>query len=326
MKNFIKYLFPIYFSLLAVRSFSQTNLVPNPSFEDTVHCPNNAGQINYATFWINPTMASPDYMNICNTGMFGVPSNYAGTQNVHTGNAYALIATYGSVAFTSNSYREYIQVPLTSLLIQGEIYCVEFYVSLANGQYTEYAVNNIGAYFSPLAVSSTNYDPLPYVPQIVNPSSNPLTNIGVWTKVSGMFIAQGGEHYLTIGNFNNNAASDTVFIKPTSASDKSSGYYIDDVSVIACASGINELSTENEITIFPNPATNMLNIAIHSLQGQTGTIAIFDLTGKLVITYHLDGSTDINQVSTASLSSGLYIYKINVNDATVKNGKLSIIR
>ena len=94
MKNFIKYLFPIYFSLLAVRSFSQTNLVPNPSFEDTVTCPNNRGQITYATSWLNPTIASPDYMNACNAGQVGVPSNYLGTQNAHTGNAYALIVTY----------------------------------------------------------------------------------------------------------------------------------------------------------------------------------------------------------------------------------------
>jgi len=218
-----------FFCFISHISFSQINLVPNPSFEDTIACPSSPGQINFATSWINPTMASPDYMNSCNTTQFGVPSNYLGVQNAHTGKAYALVGMY-CYCPGSNNYREYIQVSLNNFLIKDEKYCIEFYVSLMNGKYLEYAVNNIGVYFSTTAVSSTNYDPLPYVPQVINPPSNPLTNTGVWTKVSGQYISQGGERYITIGNFNDNATSDTVFIKKGSS--LQSGYYIDDVSVI----------------------------------------------------------------------------------------------
>ncbi len=232
MKQFYTYLCCIYGLLCVIPSFSQTNLVPNPSFEDTVLCPNNPGQLNYARFWVNPTLASPDYMNTCNRGQLGVPVNYIGVQNARTGNAYAFLGVYCFCGGSSNNYREYIQVPLNTMLLKGELYCIEFYVSLSNGLTAAYALNNIGAYFSGTAVSSTDKDPLPYLPQVVNPSSNPLTNVGVWTKVSGQFIAQGGEHYLTIGNFNDNATSDTVFIKNTITSSKEADYYIDDVSVM----------------------------------------------------------------------------------------------
>lgn len=232
VKHFISYLCIIYYALFAVPSFSQTNLVPNPSFEDTIACPLHAGQLNYATFWRNPTMASPDYMNACNIGSFGVPINYIGVQNAHTGKAYAFIGVYCFCGGSSNNFREYIQVPLNLALKMGETYYAEFYVSLSNGVASAYAVNNLGAYFSDTAVSSADKDPLPYLPQVLNSSTNPLTNISVWTKVSGQFIARGGEHYLTIGNFNDNATSDTVFIKQTTQSFKESDYYIDDVSVM----------------------------------------------------------------------------------------------
>jgi gliding motility-associated-like protein len=222
----------LFFLLTFVLVNAQTNLVPNSGFEDTISCPNNYGQITRATFWQNSTAGSPDYFNSCNAGFWGVPSNYLGNQNARTGNGYALVVAYCLCTGVSTSAREYIQVPLNNVLLRDETYCVEFYVSLANGQYTEYAVNNLGAYFSDIAVASSSWGPLPYIPQITNSLLNPLTTPGMWTKISGSFKAVGTEQFLTIGNFNDNALSDTVFIKPTAVSLKESDYYIDDVSVI----------------------------------------------------------------------------------------------
>ena len=42
------------------------NLVPNPSFEDTIHCPYTVSmgvndQLSYSAGWYTPTGASPDY-------------------------------------------------------------------------------------------------------------------------------------------------------------------------------------------------------------------------------------------------------------------------
>lgn len=54
-----------------------------------------------------------------------------------------------------------------------------------------------------------------------------------WVKISGIFTAQGGEQYLTLGNFK--LASQTQFIQiaPFGTGYNGSGYYIDDVSVIS---------------------------------------------------------------------------------------------
>lgn len=214
---------------------AQVNLVPNPGFEDTVACPNSAGQLNFAKFWVNPTKSSPDYFNGCSDINYGVPFNFNGNQNANNGKAYGFFVAFAVAPGLSNSYREYVQVQLDSLLVNGETYCIEYYLSLADSM--EYAVNNVGAYFSQLAISSANFDPLSYIPQVVNTSSNLLTNIYAWTKVSGQFVAQGGEKYLTIGNFNNNASSDTVFVRKRNLIFYTAGYYIDDVSVVHIDAG-----------------------------------------------------------------------------------------
>lgn len=226
----------IFICFFAVICFAQTNLVPNPSFEDTVTCPKNTAGFQYVQNWKNPTLGSPDYYNACNSSLDGVPINDAGFQNAYAGNAYAGFGPFGKFTWPSDSFREYIQVQLDSTFIKDEIYCITYYVSLAE-KWSDYAVNNIGSYFSSLAISSSNYDPLPYIPQVVNPLTNQLTDTINWMKISGQFIASGGERYITIGNFNGNSTSDTVFIHKTKYPDKSSYYYIDDVSVIHLNAG-----------------------------------------------------------------------------------------
>ncbi len=55
------------------------NLVPNPSFEDTLACPTTANQLNNCAFW-SVVYESPDYFHECDfiTGNTSVPYNFAG--------------------------------------------------------------------------------------------------------------------------------------------------------------------------------------------------------------------------------------------------------
>ena len=52
------------FMILNLDIYAQTNLVPNPSFEDTVGCPDGPGQLYKAVGWYDCT-TSPEYMNSC---------------------------------------------------------------------------------------------------------------------------------------------------------------------------------------------------------------------------------------------------------------------
>jgi gliding motility-associated-like protein len=325
----IKYLLYLFLLTISGLSYSQTNLIPNSSFETNTSCPNSTGQIYYAPPWISPTLSSPDYYNACSTGSWSVPNNLFGSENAHSGIAYVGLDAFAVAPGFANSYREYIQTPLNNNLLKGENYCVQFYVSLGDSL-SEYAANNIGAYFSTNAISSTNYNVLSYVPQVVNSASNPLTNLTGWTKVSGEFTASGGEQYLTIGNFNDNTTTDTLFIRYPSVTyygNHESYYYIDDVSVIhidAEAGKDTAICLGNSITIGRVTSPGLT----YSWQPATGlsnsTIAQPIATPTLTTTYYLTASL----IGGCSKLDTVTITVVNANagnDTILCNGSIVTI-
>ncbi len=62
------------FNICCLTSIAQTNLVPNPSFEDTLYCPNVTNQIDAAMGWLN-FGNTPDYFNACAPISLNVPNN-----------------------------------------------------------------------------------------------------------------------------------------------------------------------------------------------------------------------------------------------------------
>lgn len=97
MLKIIKFFFLFNISVL---SFSQTNLVPNYSFEQKSHCPTNTSQAYVISDWFVPTNGSTDYFHYCSNFLttyssawrVNVPDNLFGYQNPLTGEAY--VGTY----------------------------------------------------------------------------------------------------------------------------------------------------------------------------------------------------------------------------------------
>jgi gliding motility-associated-like protein len=225
---------------------AQQNLVPNYSFEQKLKCVNTYDEfIGYVADWTGQG-GNGEYLSWftaeCNSfGMAGVPDNEAGHQFAHTGNSYASISSYTSsyVPYPyDNNFRNYIQVQLTNPLKMGIRYCVVWYVSL--GDTAKYACNDMGAYFSDSALVN-EFPPVVksyLTPQVANdPINNPLTDKINWIKITGSFVATGGEQYVVIGNFKDDSTSSidsvgskaSMVIFPDAAA---ALYYIDDVSVL----------------------------------------------------------------------------------------------
>jgi hypothetical protein len=77
---------------------------------------------------------------------------------------------------------------------------------------------------------------------------------------------------------------------------------------------------EISISVFPNPADDVLNINLNNIsESNPYSFEMFDLNGTKILTTKLESSD--NAVSLTNLSPGFYIYKIR-SDATLKNGKL----
>src|SRR5690349_20593829 len=126
MKLFISFLVTVL--LLISSAYSQTNLVPNPSFEEYEQCPGNYGKENYieAKHWTNYHY-TPDYFNECATyENVGVPSNFFGYQVPSEGKAYVGLTVYHSTA-----PNELLGMELIQPIRKGKRYEFSIKVSLA---------------------------------------------------------------------------------------------------------------------------------------------------------------------------------------------------
>ena len=306
----------------------QTNLVPNWSFEIDSLCPDASSEINYAPPW-HSAGGNPDYFNTC-VSIFGVgiPLNWCGYQYPKTGIAYAGIYCYVSNG-SFNDLKEYLHVKLSDSLVQNRKYCVSFYVNLSKPPYMTYnnvAITEIGMYFSDSTLFSVNAGPLPFTPQIVSPTGVFLTDTVNWTEISGTYIAYGGEKYITIGNFKPTGMTDTMGIvhhNNTSAS----YYFIDDVTVRDCTNdGVEEIGNPYAISVNPNPNNGNFILDYHIANADSGLLSIYDVTGKLILSYPFNSSGTSIKIENAQLNAGAYFYQVKVNDRKVKMGKLIIVK
>ncbi len=292
------------------------NLVPNPSFEIDTACPNNYSQIYYAVPWFQPHIfngntsnsSSTDILDSCaqNYATVGVPCNSFGDcLYPRTGGGDAgFFPIYDTL-----NYHEYLEVPLTSSLLANHRYCVEFYLSLSLSM-SDAAISNLGAYFSiDSLLDTTHWHAINYViPQVENPIGVYLTST-LWTLVSGSFIANGGEKFMTIGNFHLFANTDVIpiVVSPPSLV---SYYYIDDVSVVDCmADGVNENNKEDMVEVYPNPATNSLTLTLNKGEG---IVALYNVLGECVLTTSIVNHK--KEIDISFLPKGVYF--VNVKSDT----------
>jgi OOP family OmpA-OmpF porin len=237
------YLFAV--GMLASVLTAAQNLVMNGSFETKSYCPSNFNQqsLNTIAGWWQATDGTPDYFNSCSDKV-GVPNNVFGQQSAKDGEGYTGLVTF-SVGNKRN-YREYLQTKLTRALQPGELVCVEMYVSAAD--YCNYVTDGIGILLSEKKVESNLQTELAYQASMSNPRLNMLDESSQWQLLSDVFVAKGGEEYLTIGNFK--ADKELKVIRRTEDM-SAKGYgtwsymYIDDVKVRPIQRKL-ECSCENE--------------------------------------------------------------------------------
>ena len=320
------------FSFLHCSQFlclAQCNLVPNPSFEIDTNCANGVAglQQGFAPPWDSPTSGSPDLFNTCSVfNGTRVPFNTFGFQNAHIGNGYSNIIT---IYPYSNGRREYIQVELDSALIANEMYCVSFYVNPSDS--TGLGSNNIGMYFSTTHTSIPTNVYLSIYPNFI-PQINftyVITDTANWTEISGTYTVQGGERYIIIGNFFPDASTDTLAFQTTRPWTLRLGYFfIDDVDVHRCSCnvGIDELKNEMSFNLSPNPNNGQMQFNYSLKNNETAVLKLYDILGKEIREYKLlQGNTTLT-INEENLNSGIYFYKLILNQSLIKSDKLVIVK
>ena len=217
----------------SVKIYAQRNLVVNSSFEQYTNCP-NGGRYNHPDNWYPPDNGTSPYFNACaQIGYGNVPYTYFGYQNAHSGVAMIGILLWQNTNKSNNYTSSYLQSKLNNSLLKGKKYYAEFYC--ISYKFTKYYSNNLSMLFTDTTIYADTITP-PYSNIIlanaqVYSFGNPVINDTInWVKINGVFTANGGEQFITIGNFRYRSQT-TAINKSTQYYDWAS-YYIDDISVI----------------------------------------------------------------------------------------------
>ncbi|MES2130879.1 MAG: gliding motility-associated C-terminal domain-containing protein, partial [Bacteroidota bacterium] len=183
MKNFLLFLLLSLFSLVS----KAQNLVPNPGFETSLYMTTYATMTCVAQWKpysgpFNAVMNSPDLKD---------PNSWMASSQAYEGTHYVAMDC-------ERQNPEYIQVRMTAPMKAGKTYCVSFYMSRLNLT----VASSLGAYFSVNALTVN--------PQTAGLAAHVQSSVpavpGVWQRVTGTYIATGGEEFVTFGGFQNQSA------------------------------------------------------------------------------------------------------------------------
>ncbi len=291
------------------------NLVPNPSFEEYLTCPQSTGELQIQVIDWFSWQESPDFFHVCNNdglGTAGVPDNALGNQLPVHGDGYAGLFTFVD-PFPNG--REYITAELLEPLTTGEDYYLMFYVSPHDGGSIEDRLcysNNIGLRFFKNPPYQTTPPSNIFTPDNfahLN-STQIIDNTEEWLLLEGWFTADDDYNWIGIGNFFDDVNTQTL-------QDNENGlcwchFFIDNVCVATdpnecdyLLSIAKETQMEN-IIVYPNPASSILNIG-----GYRGMVdlSIFSMDGQLVLSKNQVSSS--NSVNIETLPKGVYMVSIS---------------
>lgn len=317
----------IFFSLLfPILSFGQVNLVPNPSFEDTLHCSSDTTVVKPKNWYRPSACGSPDFYYPLQTNA-NCPAHYPqiwgggdylnsrGFQSPRTGVGYA--------GFGVSMGSELLAVGLTDSLQPGKQYVVNFYVSLAEISIS--GLDQINVCF--MQDSVTDYNSLTcwtYLGTLDvdagNQSGNVLYDTISWVMVQDTFIAEGGERYMILGNIDTAA---TQYYYMDSTMQIGSYYYFDDFDLhcIDCLADTFEPPSYPEISLTPTLSSGAITLS-GNFPEET-KFEVCDMLGQLVYYNEIQSGNQTQQI-VLYMAAGVYSYRVVSHNNVLKADRLVI--
>jgi outer membrane protein OmpA-like peptidoglycan-associated protein len=199
------------------------NIVPNGSFENYRK---KSGNIKQAIPW--QQIASVDFYQE------PISNDTSSQKGAKTGSCYA------GLRF-QKKYKEFLQVKLAEPLHRGTTYEFEMYVRLAF--WSNASLKSFGALFTKMGYKSKNDVVRAALIDSVSKKSS-FINGYHWFKISGKYLADGGEKYVTIGNFSPNVKKDMVRMNVFKLGFKEAYYFVDDISMVKAKEAVEKVKVE----------------------------------------------------------------------------------
>lgn len=190
------------------------------------------GGIQYAVGWGSATGKKVDLFseNATVESTVSTPKNFAGEQTALSGANYAGVRWW---SYQNKEPRTYLQTQMRHKMKKDSLYCVRFYVNLAD--LSKYATGELGAYFSKERIEKEDALSLTYDVTVPAVRTKVYGDMFSWVGVCGTYESKGNEEFMLIGNF---AATEKTLNEKTKRPKGetrqqvfSAYYYIDNVEV-----------------------------------------------------------------------------------------------
>jgi hypothetical protein len=96
--------------------------------------------------------------------------------------------------------------------------------------------------------------------------------------------------------------------------------YPDDKFDVSKKIGLNFTCINSEVSVYPNPVIDIINIHITNTNGEAITGSLFDTNGKLIYTGKMIGER--NTINMTRFPKGIYMLTIKNNNSLIQNIKL----
>jgi outer membrane protein OmpA-like peptidoglycan-associated protein len=273
------------------------NLILNGNLE-LYNKQNRYFPLRHIKYWNNPTLASTDYQSK------KYHWKHISNINAFSGNIYLGLSLIGR-----KDYSEYATCKIKEKLIKDSLYCLTLYVAVLKSNWIgqkELYFPELDVLFSNKRIKEFSKKPLypKYKASIKNIGNYPISNVGFWEKRSAVYIAKGGENFITFGVLSN---SDT-YRNITEYDGKFSSYIaIDKLNLIQISDSSN-CSCNNK----------RRNFSILEKSDSIGVKSAIIKKGLILRFNKLNFNTGNYQLDTSSIEELDQLYTILEGDTSLK--------
>lgn len=221
-------LFTNFSSTASAQIDNSVNLIKNPSFEENTGCPiyhsfvDSINDFSVLPFWKKAFLEDrgPYYIN---KDCYGGKNEYYINSEPRTGSSFVHLScylkNYDDLLDLGSQLRDLLCGQLSNPLVKGRKYYISFYTKLYyfDHGYSKYGINSLGCYLHANEFYFANFS-VPGIPdsmltrncnqfrpQIRCAKNRFITDTANYQEIAGIYTAEGGERYITVGNFVPNA-------------------------------------------------------------------------------------------------------------------------
>lgn len=110
------------------------------------------------------------------------------------------------------------------------------------------------------------------------------------------------------------AGNSKVFVMFRSTNGYGNNIYVDDINIsgVACPTGIADVTNENNLNIYPNPANSLVNMSFNLAERSEVTVNVYNTLGEVVYTENKGSmvGSNIVTINTVNFSNGMYMVEL----------------